>query len=284
MANNIERFKKYVPLLDELYRIGSLTSILDAAPGLVRETANASEVLIPKRELSGLADFDRNTGYVNGNVSMSYQTKAYNYSRGRRLGVDVMDNEETLGVAFGDLAGQFMKQMVIPEVDAVRFAAYASAAGIGKKAEALTTGDKAIAALRLAMTDMDEAEVPEEDRILFINSTLHGIVQDLDTTKSREVLSNFSSIVKVPQTRFYTKVALVPGEDGGYNKPVDAKDINFMVVHKESPIQVVKHAFTKIFKPEENQINDDYAFFFRIYGMHEIFDNKVKGIYANHKA
>ena len=40
-----------------------------------------------------------------------------------------MDNEETAGVAYGRLSGEFLRSYVVPEIDAVRFAKYASEAG-----------------------------------------------------------------------------------------------------------------------------------------------------------
>ena len=82
----------------------------------------------------------------------------------------------------------------------------------------------------------DEDEVPFENRILYITPTLYGLVQDLDTTKSREVLERFSKVVLVPQTRFYTAIDLYDGTTsgetaGGYVKDsTNGKNINFMVV------------------------------------------------------
>ena len=48
MANNIELFKKYITLLDEVYKNASLTAELDGDPALVQAGANANEIIIPK--------------------------------------------------------------------------------------------------------------------------------------------------------------------------------------------------------------------------------------------
>ena len=81
--------------------------------------------------------------------------------------------------------------------------------------------------LNAAMCDMDEKEVPEEGRVLFITPTLLGMVKDLDTTKSREALDGFSSIVKVPQSRFYSAIDLLDGttkdEEIGHYKKAPAR-------------------------------------------------------------
>lgn len=64
--------------------------------------------------------------------------------------------------------------------------------------------------------------MPLTERYLFITPSLHGMVQDLDTTKSREVLNNFAKITDVPQTRFYTAIKQLSGAStesaGGYTK------------------------------------------------------------------
>ena len=60
--------------------------------------AKAGEFLIPKMSMDGLADYSRSSGYVKGDVSITYETKSCNYDRGRKFSVDAMDNEETAGI------------------------------------------------------------------------------------------------------------------------------------------------------------------------------------------
>ena len=75
MANVIALRKKYSTLLDEVYKLSSLTSVLDGPNELVREGANANEILIPKMSMQGLADYSKQTGYVDGDVTLEYETK-----------------------------------------------------------------------------------------------------------------------------------------------------------------------------------------------------------------
>ena len=91
MANNIQLFQQYVATLDELYAYNSLTSVLDGAPELARQGNSANELVIPKMSMSGLADYSRNTGYAAGDVTLTYETVACNYDRGRMFQVDEMD-------------------------------------------------------------------------------------------------------------------------------------------------------------------------------------------------
>lgn len=285
MANAITLFKKYVPVLDEVYKAASLTSVLDGAPELAQQGANANELIIPMMDMQGLADYSRNSGYVTGDVTLTNQSVPVDYDRGRMFSVDVQDNAETAGIAFGRLAGEFIRTKVVPELDAYRLARLAGTSGIGTVAgAALATGDAVIAALRVASNAMTEAEVPLTERILFITPTLYNMIKDLDTTKSRAVLEDFSSVVQVPQTRFYTQVTLAASGAGGYAKEgTNGKNINFLVVHKPAVIQFPKHIAPKVITPEQNQTADAWKFGYRIVGVNGVYQNKRAGIYL-HKA
>lgn len=299
MANSIAKFKKYVPLLDEVYKNTALTSILDSDDSLVKAGANANEIIIPKIDMDALGDYDRNSGYTNGDVTMTNETVKFNYERGRMFTVDAMDDEETAGLAYGKLASEFIRTKVAPEGDAFRFATYAGVSGISKVATpaTLSTGADVISALRSATNKMDEDEVPYENRILFITPTLKGLVDDLDTTKSKEVLARFSQIVLVPQTRFYTAIDMLDGKSsgetkGGYKRhakgsdtgDTNGADINFMVIHKGAVMQYNKHIAPKVITPDANQTSDGWKFGYRKYGLADVYENKVAGIYLHHKA
>jgi hypothetical protein len=288
MANEITLFKQYTPLLDEVYKLASLSSVLDGAPDLAQQGANANELIIPKIEMDGLAAYSRNGGYVGGDVTMTNETVACNFDRGRMFTVDTLDNAETAGLAYGRLASEFIRTKVVPELDAFRFAKYAGTSGIGTVAGAvLDTGDKVVAALRAAANAMDEAEVPLENRYLFITATLLGLVQDLDTTKSREVLARFAKVTAVPQTRFYTAITQYDGtttgqEAGGYIKDAtNGKNINFLVVEKSAAIQYQKHVAPKVITPEQNQTGDGWKFGYRNVGIADVYENKVAGVYLH---
>ena len=288
MPNAITLAKQCVPMLDEVYKLASLTSDLDGNPDLVTQGANAGELIIPMLDMQGLGDYSRNDGYVKGDVTLTNETVKCNYDRGRMFNIDNMDNMESAGIAFGRLAGEFIRTKVAPEIDAFRFAAYAGKDGISKVSSGATldTGEAVLKAIRAANDKMDEDEVPD-GRYLYITPTLLGMVQDLDTTKSREVLSNFAKVKKVPQTRFYTAIKLKNGKGGeavgGYEKGTGAADINFMIIHKSALIQFPKHIAPKVIDPEHNQDSDAYKFGYRNVGIADVYQNKRAGIYLHHK-
>ena len=109
MANSIALAKNYVELLDEVYKSASLTSVLDSDPATARAGVNANEIMIPKLSMDGLAEYSRNDGYIKGDVSLEWETVKFNYDRGRLFEVDSMDDEETIKLAFGRLAAEFIR-------------------------------------------------------------------------------------------------------------------------------------------------------------------------------
>ena len=287
MANSITKFKAYIDKLDTVYQQASATSILDADADTVRMGAKAGEFLIPKMSMDGLADYSRSSGYVKGDVTITYETKSCNYDRGRKFSVDAMDNEETAGIAFGKLASEFIRTKVVPEMDAFRFAKYASATGILSAAEATPTAGTAVrTALQIAVNAQDEAEINVDGKILYITPTLLTLAKNVDTTKSKAILDRFEKIITVPQTRFYTAIDMKDGTSsnetaGGYAGATGGYKINFMIINRDAVIQFGKHTVNKVVSPEENQTDDGYMFFYRAYSIAETYENKVKGIYLN---
>ena len=290
MANSIALFKKYIDMLDEVYKVSAKSSVLDIDGRLVRAGANANEVVIPKISMDGLADYSRSSGYVNGNVTFTNETVQFNYDRGRAFTVDAMDNEETAGLAFGKLSSEFIRTKVVPEMDAVRFATYAGVSGIGTASGDLTNGLDVLAAITVANNAMDEAEVSADGRYLFITPTLHNFINAVDSYKSKAMLDKFAGVVDVPQSRFFTAVDLYDGKSsgetvGGFVKdPSSGKNINFMIIQKSAVIQFTKHTVNKVISPADNQESDGWKFFYRAYGLTDAYENKAAGIYLHRAA
>ena len=298
MPNSITLAKNYIALLDEVYKLASLTSVLDSNPAGMRQGANANEILIQKLSMDGLADYSRNDGYVKGNVKLEWETVKFNYDRGRLFEVDSMDDEETVRTAFGRLAGEFVRTKVAPEGDAFTFAQLASETGISKVSAGatLSTGANVMDAIAEGAGQMDEDEVPQDQRYLFITPTLGNLIKQMDTTKSREMLDTFAGVIRVPQSRFYTAIDLYDGVDhsgtsdqvdesaGYFTKATGAKDINFMIVHKPAVIKFNKHTAAPIIVPDANQRSDGYIQKYRKYSLVDVYENKRAGIYLHHKA
>lgn len=280
--NNIELSTIYLPMLDEVYKNEAKTSILDGDETTVQKGLNG-EIKIAKLDMDALGDFDRKSGYTKGSTKFTWETVKYDKERSQDLRIDRLDNQEALGMPFAKLSGEFIRTKVVPETDAARIAKIAGVEGISKKEETILDGAGAVTALRACTNKMDEDEVSTENRILFITPTLKGMIDDLDTTKSKKVLERFSIIVEVPQTRMYTKVELKDGKtEYGYKKAEDGQDINFLCVEKSAAVTAMDQ-YIKYFTPDQDQTGDDNVFKYRnnnLYG--HVYENKLAGVYCSY--
>lgn len=290
MPNTIALAKNYVPLLDEVYQRESVTSDLTGDPAMARAGANAKEIVYPQIAVTGLGDYDRNSGYTQGTVDFKWVSTDYNYDRGAKLSVDAMDNQETYNLAFGMAGAELMRTKVAPEADAFTFATLAGISGISK-GEAKTLADAAafLNELLEAKNRMDNDEVPEEGRILYATPDLLNGLLMLDSFKSKEILARFTVKKPVPQGRFYTAIDLMDGrtvgeEAGHYKKAEAGKEINFMIIHKPATIKHDKHVVSNVIPASANPNADADIVKYRKYGLVDVYKNKVAGIYLSHKA
>ena len=292
MANSIALAEKFLPILDEIYKRESLTARLDAKTKPV-EFGGVNEIKIFKTSVVGLGNYSRSTGYPAGDVTASWETIALTQERGRAFAIDRMDDEETLGMAFGKLAGEFIRTQVVPEVDAYRFSKWASTANVSTTAAAaLANAAATLAAIDVASGQLDDDEVPQEGRLLFISQPQYRQLIAA-VTRSLENQSTYDrrlrqldemTIIPVPQGRFYTSITLNAGalsNQGGYSKAGGATNLNFILMHPTAVEQATKLANLKIFSPEENQLTDSWLFQYRLYHDAWVYDNKVDGVYIH---
>jgi len=290
MPNSIEYAKKFVPIIDGVYKAESVTNGMDAATR--PDFTGTNEVKVLKVSTTGLGDYSRANGYPKCDVTAACETLPLTEERGKEISVDRMDDEETLGLTFGTVTGEFMRLHVIPELDAYRFAKYASNEGINKAAPEVLTKDSIIPAIDEAVRQLDADEVPQAGRKLYINSDLKPILNAALSSKwgsdgtVNTMLSGYNDmpITWVPKSRFYTEITLNDGTSNwGYAKAAGASDINFMVIYPPAILQVVKFSLPKIFDPDTNQDKDAWKFQFMEYHDAFVYENKAKGLYSHCK-
>lgn len=288
MGNSIAFAKNYAGIIDEVYQRASVSGVLNSGRRMVRAGHNAKEVMIPKISVTGLGDYTRNVGYKTGAITYEFETKAFNYDRGIRLFADVMDVEEA-GVldCFVEAGAELQRTQVAPEADAFTFAQIAGHAGVATDEADLSAAEAGdvLASLRAVTSLMDESQVSTGSRYLFLTPTLKGVLDDYSSanpTRSNRVLERFARIVEVPQARFYTKIDLKSGaSEFGYAKAATGKNVNFMVVERSAVIKYDKHVASRVFSPDELESLDSYMMKYRKYGIVELLDNKLDGVYVN---
>nr|DAW33107.1 MAG TPA: Major capsid protein [Caudoviricetes sp.] len=295
MANSFQLAQTFLPLLDEVYKANSRTAILDSTKV---EIVNGNTIKVFKTDMDGLGNYNRNTGFVDGSVTGTWETLTLGKDRGRSFTVDRMDNEETIGMAFGTLASEFIRTKVTPEIDAYTFAKIAGTTGIDTATAAdVTIGTTDVPGLiDEAERSMNENEVPVDGRMLFISESAYAGLRSKVTRTvmngeggiNKEIESyDGMRIIRVPQSRFYTAITLKDGSTsgqtaGGYTgTATTGYKINFMIIHPSAITKVVKHVLPRIFSPDEYQKADAWKFDYRVYHDTFVYDNKVKGIYLH---
>lgn len=281
-TNNITLAETYLPLLDEVYKQASKSAVLDATPNDVK-FIGGNKVEILGLEMPALADYSRSTGFVDGAVTATWTPYELTQDRGREFDLDVMDNEETVGILAGKLMSEFIRTQVVPEVDAYRFATYAT--GAGTTLDTITpAADTIFGYIDTGLKTLADAEVPEDGIKLFVSETTYaaikgGVTRTLanENGVSRVVETiDGIEIIRVPQGRFYTGITVTAA--GGFTNTGNA--INFMLVSPTAVWQTVKHEVPRIFAPEINQAKDAWLYQYRLYHDAFVLANKTAGVYV----
>lgn len=293
IENSIGLASRYLPILDEIYKAGSRTAILDTLQDRVRWDNDTHTFYLFETSMVGLGDYDRNDGYVRGDVTTNWRAYTPQWDRARQFLVDVADNMESMSMAFGTLAGEFMRTKVIPETDALRFATYANGAASGnKKTESLSTSANVIASIDSATATLDDAEVPYEGRILFVNPTTYKLIKGGITrmieNRERDIdynveIYNDMRVITVPSGRFNTQITLAQptAHDGAGGYTASGDTINYMIVHPSAVMQAVKLATPRIFSPQVVQQANAWQYDFRQYHGAWVKHQKADGIYVS---
>ncbi len=289
MANSITLAERFLPILDGIYKKSSLTSRLDALDERVR-FIGANKIEVFTTQMDGFGDYSRASGFPTGSVVSGWEPYQLSQDRGISLYVDAMDNEETMGMAFGTLQGEFIRTKEVPEVDAYRFAKLAGTANINVATPAdITVGTTDCPALiDVAEMVLGDDEVPEEGRLLYVSEKFYaGIKAKITRTLhnengvNREVETfNGMEVTRVPAGRFNTAITLNDGSSNfGYT--VGGYPINFMIIDPTAVFSVLKHREPRLFAPAVNQSMDAWKFDLRLYHDIFVYGNKVKGIYLH---
>ena len=294
-ANQIGLASMYLPLLDEAYKADSKSAILDTLSDYVSFTGG-NTVNIFNIDPVGMSNYDRNAGYVPGNVTGTWQPYVLETDRGRSYQVDFLDNEQAMGLVVPNLLGTVERQHIIPEVDAYRFAQYASGAAAGNVVtETLSAGAATVASIDSASVALDNAEVPYEGRVLFVSPAVYGLLRggitrlvpngEKDVNNMIEVYNDMR-VIRVPQPRFQTAITLnaptTSSGAGGFAPASGASAINYMIIHPSAVLQVMQHYAPRIFSPERNIEADAWRVQPRYAHGAWVKTHKTNGIFVSH--
>lgn len=295
----------FMQQLDQIAVQDAVTGWMDANSGQVQYNGG-KEVKIPKMTVQGLGTYDRDTGYVQGGVTLTYETREMTQDRGRKFQLDPMDiNESNFIPTAAAVMAEFQRTYVIPEIDAYRISKIASETITANKAGMIEYGYTPGAASTSALRKLKEG-------IKAIRSLYNGplvchatpdFIMELELELAGKITAvTFSQggintsvpavdgvpIVSTPSNRMYTAITLNDGktssqEGGGYAKGSKAKDINFFICPRTTPIAVTKQDVMRIFDPLTNQKLNAWQIDYRRFHDLWVLDNKLDLIYLNIK-
>ena len=297
--------------LDKIAVRDAVTGWMDANAGQVIYNGGAT-VKVPKMTIQGLGEYDRDNGYAQGSVGLTYETLELTQDRGRKFHLDAMDIDETNFVATaGNVVSEFQRTYVIPEIDAYRLSKIASAAikndtekggNTGYVEYGYVPGAEGTSALRKFKEGVKAVRSTgytgqivcqaSDTFIMELELELSGQLRSVtwaqggfNTTVS--VVDNVF-IIPTPENRLYSKITLYDGategqKDGGYVKGVGALDINFIILPRITPIAVQKQDKLRIFSPDINQALNAWRIDYRRFHDLWVLDNKVDSIFVSVK-
>ncbi|MGP1598962.1 hypothetical protein [Peptoanaerobacter stomatis] len=302
--NKIEYSKKYQAGLDKLMLVG-------ATSGWMEENVKdiiyngGDEVKIPSIIMQGLANYDKDNGFVRGSVTLKYQTMKMTQDRGRTFSLDAMDvNESNFIATSGNVMGEFQRVQVIPEIDSYRYSKIYSLLKAKNRVTETYTPDESTILKKLQddIAKIEDVVGANAQLVIVMTAITRAILSDalkgarrLDVAdfKQGEVFIKVKTfdekpIITVPSARLKTLYKINDGktsgqEEGGLVADTTAKDINWIIMPKSAPIAVSKQDKIRIFEPDENQDADAWKLDYRRYHDLWIPANKLDTMWANTK-
>ena len=304
MANTLAYAQIFQEELDLQMIQGSTMGWMEPNSKMVKYSGG-NEIKIPSVLMDGLADYDRENGYVKGSVSLTWETHTLTQDRGRKFQIDAMDVDETnFVVTAGSVMGKFQKTRVIPEVDAYRYGKIASTAITKKVASGgYTPADSTI--LNKLLYDIATVQDKIGDGVQLIITmpfTVGVILNASEKLQKRIDVVDFKQggistkikaidgipIMFAPSARLKTAFKFNDGktedeEAGGFESDPTAKTVNWLITAQDAPIAVSKTDTPRIFDPQTNQDAHAWRIDYRKYHDLWIPEDKVSGIFANVK-
>lgn len=305
MANNLQYATTFQTELDKAVVEQATSGWMELNDKLVKYNGGA-EVKIPKLDMDGLADYDRQTGFVEGAVDLSWQTKAMTMDRGRQFTFDEQEvNDTNFVLTASSVMGEFQRTKVIPEIDAYRYSTLAALAAAKDRAVYGYTPEEATVLKKLYADLAAVQDVVGDDTPLIVTmATPVAALFDLNTTLAKSIsvvdfkqgdvtlkvksINGQHPLIRVGSGRMKTSYLFNDGTTsgqakGGFAPADDAQDINWIICPRNAPIAVSRTDKVRIFDPETYQKKRAWAVDYRKYHDLWVLDNQMNAILVNIK-
>lgn len=240
---------RYLPYVDEIFAKESKKSLLTNQDF---DWTGAHTVKVYKVTTSAMQDYSRNpspgfTGSRYGTVQdLDATTEEFTLKKDRSFtfAIDKLDKDETGNVLNGASAlARQQRQVVIPEVDAYTYGVMAAGAG-HKPDPVILTEENIYTEILKAGTELDDAEVPEDDRQLVVTPNVYQLMKRckdivMETNigndlRIKGVIANLdgANVIKVPAIRLPKNFGFMLAHPVATVAPTKLEDYK---VHEDPP-------------------------------------------------
>ncbi len=283
--NTLEAASMYSEELDRLFTQKSVTGFFaDNAFGA--RFVGAKTVIVPDIDFQGLADYDRDTGFTRGAITVSNTSYTMQMDRARSLQIDREDLDET-GIAnlAGKILGEYVRTKVVPECDAY---CLSKLSGLAISRGNTITGDteKPISALNQLIANVQKKVGFDSELVAFIDCGMYARIANSEELSKMITVSDFKqgdvnltvkslngvALIPVVSERMKTAYTFNSGAAGGFVPQDNAKTTFMLVCAKDSAHLMKKTEKMRIFAPDQNPDADAFKFDYRIY--YDVFVKK----------
>lgn len=291
--NSLASASKYTEALDKIFVEKAQTSFF-ADNSFGAKFVGAKTVIMPDIDFVGLANYDRDAGFLMSGMTVAQTPYTLTQDRGRKLQIDREDMDET-GIAnlAGQILGEYVRTKVVPEVDAYTISKLAGVAN-SKSHKTAYTANKEFAQLSTAINNVQSRVGYDEQLVAFLDPVMYAALTNSAEISRQIVISDFERGGVNTRVKSLNGVALIPVSadrmrdaytftagtaatsssrgTGGFTPASSAGYIRALVLPKNGAHMVKKTEKMRIFTPEQNINADAYAFNYRIY--YDVFVKK----------
>ncbi|HDR8155546.1 TPA: capsid protein [Bacillus cereus] len=254
---------------------------------------NSKTIQIPRITVGGYTDVDRDVvGNFTRRADNDWETKTLAHDREFRTLVDPKDIDETnMALSIANITRVFNDEQKIPEMDKYMASKlYSEFTSNGKTANTtVLTVDNVLGIFDDFMMEMDDAEVPQDGRILYVTPQVNKLLKQAkeiqrmlvlnsnNGTANRNVYSLDDVKIKpVPSTRMKTAYNFT----NGAVPDATAKQANMILVHPLAIMSPQQYDFVSLDSPSATT-GGKFLYYERKYWDVFAIQKKVEGIKFN---
>lgn len=250
---SVELTTRYAPQTDELFKAESKISLLTNTDF---DWTGAHAIKLYKISTAPMNDYSRNRSTEPADseglsrygklldLSATTEEMLLKHDRSFIFNVDRLDEDETAGqLEAGTALARELREVVVPEVDTNVYSVMTAGAG-HKPAAAALTKSNIYAAVLAASQALDDAEVPETERVLVVTPASYALLKqavEFDHTeigaemRARGVVAMIdgAAVVKVPAIRLPSKFGFMLAHPSATVAPVKLEDFG---IHNDTPL------------------------------------------------